>query len=206
MNLQVDLYLSDGCGRCSLVSTPKCKVYKWAGELKLLRSIALSCGLTEQLKWSMPCYTHYGRNIFMIAAFKEYAAISFFKGSLLSDTNNILSSPGENSQATRQIRVTSIKQIVDIEPVVKAYIFEAIEIEKMGLKVEFKKSDDLEITEELQLKMDELPAFKLAFDALTPGRQRAYLLYFSGAKQVKTRLARIEKYTPFILKGKGLND
>lgn len=206
MNPKVDFYLSDGCGRCSKMSTPDCKVHLWERELPVLRSLALSCGLSEDYKWSMPCYTYNDHNILMIAAFKKFCCISFFKGALLNDASGILTAPGENSQAVRQIRVTSIKEIVELEPEIKAYIFEAIEIEKAGLKIEFKKEPEHEIPNEFQTKLNEMPVLKMAFEALTPGRKRAYFLYFADAKQAKTREARIEKVIPYILKGKGPYD
>nr|WP_321408762.1 YdeI/OmpD-associated family protein [uncultured Carboxylicivirga sp.] len=206
LNPKVDLYLLEGCGRCSKVATPECKVHKWRNELDQLRMIVLNCGLTEDHKWSMPCYTYQKKNILMIAAFKEFCCISFFKGSLLKDEEKLLVAPGENSQAVRQFRFTNVDDIIKIEDYIKATIFEAIEVEKAGLKVNFSQSNNIEIPEEFQLKLDDFPKLKIAFENLTPGRQKAYLLHFSHAKQSKTRLARIEKYIPHILKGKGLND
>ncbi|ANB57530.1 bacteriocin-protection, YdeI/OmpD-Associated family protein [Anoxybacillus sp. B7M1] len=205
MNPKVDQYLTEGCGRCPLVSTPDCKVNKWPKELEELRTIVLGCGLTEEVKWGIPCYTFQKSNVVTISAFNEYCALSFFKGALLKDDHHILEKPGENTQAARRIRFTNIQEIAELEPVLKAYINEAIEIEKAGLKVDFKKNPE-PIPEELQKKFDEIPALKTAFGSLTPGRQRAYILYFSGAKQSKTRESRIEKYIQHILNGKGLND
>jgi uncharacterized protein YdeI (YjbR/CyaY-like superfamily) len=205
MNPQVDTYLIEGCGRCDLYRTPQCKVHNWPQELAYLRRIVLECGLTEEYKWSQPCYTFQGNNVLIVTAFKDYATISFFKGSLLKDPENHLVKPGESSQAARQLRFTDTKQIEAIEPVIKAFIFEAIKVEKAGLKVEFKK--DLEpMPEELEqiLAVDE--ELKTAFEALTPGRQRGYILYFSKPKQAKTRISRIEKCIPKILNGEGLND
>ncbi|MBA4462864.1 MAG: YdeI/OmpD-associated family protein [Nitrosopumilaceae archaeon] len=175
-------------------------------ELKQLRTILLDCGLTEELKWGVPCYTFQNSNIVLMSAFKEYCALGFFKGALLKDANGILDKPGENTQAARQIRFTNVREIVEMEPVLKAYIDEAIEVEKAGLKVDFKKTLEFEIPEEFQNKLDEIPALKTAFEALTPGRQRAYLLYFSQPKQSKTRESRVEKCMPQILDGKGLHD
>ena len=175
-------------------------------ELERLRSVVLDCNLTEELKWKQPCYTFQNNNILLISAFKEYSSISFFKGSLLKDTDKILSSPGENSQATRQIRFTGIAEIVEMETIIKAYIYEAIEIERAGLKVNFKKTSEYDVPTELQKKLDTSPEFKTAFEALTPGRQRGYFIYFSQPKQSKTRIARIEKCVPQILAGKGLSE
>lgn len=206
MNPDVDHYLAVGCGRCSLVGTPQCKVHNWPQELALLRAILLDCELTEAVKWSMPCYTYEDSNIVMMSAFKEYCALSFFKGALLKDAAGILAKPGENSQASRVIKFTSVDEIIAMEPVIKAYINEAIEVEKAGLKVALKETADYDIPEEFQTKLDENPDLKAAFEALTPGRQRGYLLYFAGAKQSKTRAARVEKYMQKILDGKGFYD
>ena len=206
MNSQVDHYLAEGCGRCSLGGTPDCKVHNWPEELKALRTIVLECGLHEELKWGVPVYTFQKKNILVVAAFKTYCSLSFFKGSLLSDTHNILSQPGEHTQSARLIRFTNVKEIMKLKSVLKAYLFEAIEIEKAGLKVTFKKPEDFVLPEEFQNKLKLMPALKKAFDALTPGRQKSYLLHFSQAKQTKTREARIEKCIPQILKGKGFNE
>lgn len=205
MNPKVDQYLLDGCGRCSLGGTPECKVHSWQNELKQLRRIVLDCGLTEELKWKVPCYTYQGQNVLLVSAFKDYACISFFKGSIMKDAHATLEKPGENSQAVRFLKFTDATRIVKMESTIKTYIFEAIEIEKAGLKVKFKKSPE-PIPEELLVKFKVNPELKNAFEALTPGRQRGYILYFSGAKQSATRTARIEKYSGSILKGKGLHD
>jgi len=205
MNQKIENYLSEGCGRCSLGGTPECKVHKWTEELKKLRAIVLDCGLTEELKWSVPCYTFQQNNILILSAFKNYCAISFFKGALLSDSEGILKAPGENSQAVRLIKYTSFQKIVELEAILKVYIFEAIEVEKSGLKVEFKKNPE-PIPHELQQKFEDDLLFKEGFEALTPGRQRGYIIHFSQAKQSKTRIVRIEKYRSKILSGKGLND
>jgi uncharacterized protein YdeI (YjbR/CyaY-like superfamily) len=179
---------------------------KWREEFEQLRTIALDCGLTEELKWRLPCYTLENRNIVIIQGFKEYCALLFFKGALLQDTRGILIQPTKNVQAGRQVRFSNVDEIVELEPSLKAYIYEAIEVEKAGLKVNLKKTEDFKVPEEFQKKLDEMPALKTAFEALTPGRQRAYLFYFSQAKQSKTRASRVEKYVPQILNGKGLND
>ena len=182
------------------------KEKKWRNEIIKLRSIALSCGLNEELKWGCPCYTFHGDNIVLIHVFKEYCAYLFFKGALLNDSENILVQQTENVQSARQARFTNIDEVTDQEATLKAYIFEAIEVEKAGLKVEFKKVNEFSVSEEFQQKLDEMPALKTAFEALTPGRQRGYLLHFSAPKQSKTRETRVEKYIPKILDGKGLDD
>lgn len=178
---------------------------KRQGELKALRTLCLDCGLTEELKWSVPVYTYKGKNIVGINGLKNFCAISFFKGALLQDEEGILNKIGR-VQAARWIKFTRVSEIVKIERVLKAYIFEAIEVEKAGLKVPKKETSDHTIPEEFQNKLDKLPALKKAFYALTQGRQRAYIFYFSQAKQSKTRAARVEKYIPQILSGKGLED
>ena len=192
MNSKVDIFIS--------------KAQKWQEEFEKLRMIILDCRLTEELKWGKPCYTFLESNIVIIHGFKEYCALLFMKGVLLKDPRGILVTQTENTQAARQIRFTNVREILEMEPTLKAYINEAIEVEKAGLKVDFKKTTEFEIPEELQKKLDEIPALKTAFYALTPGRQRAYILYFSGAKQSKTREARVEKYMQQILAGRGLND
>jgi len=182
------------------------KASKWQEEYQKLRMIVLDCSLTEELKWGNPCYTFDDRNIVLIHGFKEYCALLFMKGALLNDANGILIQQTDNVQSARQIRFTNLGEIVTLEPVLKAYIYEAIEVEKAGLKVEFKKSTALVFPEEFKKRLDELPALKTAFNALTPGRQRAYNLYFSAPKQSKTREARVEKYMQQIIEGKGLDD
>lgn len=182
------------------------KAKKWQEEFQTLRRVMLDCGLTEELKWGVPCYTFEKRNIVLIHGFKEYCALLFFKGALLNDAHRILVTQTENVQAARQIRFTSVREIVKLKPVLKAYVHEAIEVEKAGLKVKFRKTNEFKVPEEFQNKLDEFPALKIAFDALTPGRQRAYLLYFSAPKQAKTREARVERSMQQILKGNGLND
>ncbi len=192
MNPKVDFFFS--------------KAGKWQQEAEKLRVIILGCGLTEELKWGTPCYTFQGRNVVLIHTFKEYCALLFFKGALLKDAQHILIRQTENVQSARQIRFTHIQEIVALEPVLPAYIHEAIEAEQAGLKVEFKKAAEFAVPEEFQKKLNEAPALNAAFQALTPGRQRAYLLHFAQPKQSKTREARVEKYTSQILSGKGLND
>ena len=182
------------------------KAKKWQEELKALRRIILDCQLDEEVKWRHPCYTFQGKNIVLINGFKEYCALLFMKGVLLKDANSILVAPWRNTQSGRLVRFTDVREIVEMEPTLKAYIHEAIEAEKSGLKVRLKKTAEFKIPEEFKKKLDEIPALKTAFDALTPGRQRGYLLYFSGAKQPKTRESRVEKHMQQILKGKGLDD
>nr|WP_068890863.1 DUF1801 domain-containing protein [Pedobacter panaciterrae] len=192
MNPKVDFYFS--------------KEKKWQEEIERLRAIVISCGLTEELKWGCPCYTYQNSNIVLIHVFKEYCALLFFKGSLLNDPNGILVQQTKNVQSGRQIRFTNALQIVEQEAVLKSYIHQAIEIEKAGLKVDFKTHTELLFPAEFQHKLDHIPALKTAFEALTPGRQRGYHLYFTSAKQSKTREARVEKCMPLILNGKGLDD
>ena len=192
MNPKVDVFLS--------------KANKWRKEFEKLRTIVLDCGLTEEFKWMHPCYTFRNKNIVLIHGFKEYCALLFFKGALLKDTDSILIRQSENVQAGRQIRFTNVREIVELERILKTYIYQAVEVEKAGLKVKMKKSSDYKIPEEFKKKLDENPVLKTAFKSLTPGRQRAYIFYFSQAKQSKTREARINKYMQQILDGKGLND
>ena len=182
------------------------KEKKWQEEFMKLRMIILECKLTEELKWGQACYTFQKSNIVLIHGFKEYCALLFFKGALLKDAKGILIQQTEHVQAARQIRFTHIREIVAIEKILKAYIKEAIEVEKAGLKVKLKKTSEYPVPEELQNKLNRIPSLKSAFEALTPGRQRAYLFYFSQPKQSKTRESRIEKYLQQILKGKGIND
>jgi uncharacterized protein YdeI (YjbR/CyaY-like superfamily) len=192
MNPKVDAYL-DRAG-------------KWKEELKTLRKILLSRRLVEELKWGKPCYTFDKRNVVILIPMKESCALAFSKGVLLKDPKGILLAPGENSQAVRWIKFTNVSDIAELEPILNAYVDEAVEIEAAGLKVSFKQTSELTVPVELQVKLDELPALKSAFDALTPGRQRAYILHFSAPKQSKTRESRVEKCMPLILDGKGLND
>jgi uncharacterized protein YdeI (YjbR/CyaY-like superfamily) len=192
MNAKIDIFLS--------------KAKKWHDEFEKLRMIILDCGLTEDLKWGKPCYMLNKSNIVLIHGFKDYCALLFFKGALLNDPERILIQQTENVQAARQIRFTNVREIVKMETILKAYIQEAIKIEKAGLKVELKKTTDFKIPDEFHKKLDKNRALKTSFNALTPGRQRAYLYYFSQPKQSKTREKRVEKYMPQILNGKGLND
>ena len=191
MNPKVDLFLR--------------KAKKWGEESEKLRMILLDFPLTEELKWGEPCYTLQGKNVVLIGGFKEYVTLLFFQGALLKDTHRILVAPG-NTQAKRQIRFTSLQQILAMEAVLKAYIREAIEVEGAGLKVKLRKHSDYVIPQELQKRLDEIPALKAAFEALTPGRQRAYMFHISKPKQSKTRESTVEKCIPQILAGKGLND
>jgi len=182
------------------------KAKSWQEEFEELRTVILDCQLTEELKWGQPCYTFQKSNIVLIHGFKEYCALLFFKGALLRDANGILIQQTENVQSARQIRFTNVREIVELKTILKAYIHEAIEVEKAGLKVTLKKTAEFSIPEEFQTKLDEIPALKTAFHALTPGRQRAYILHFSAPKQSKTRESRVEKCMRHILNGKGLND
>lgn len=192
MNPRVDAYVSDAT--------------QWREETKKLRAILLDCGLTEELKWGKPCYAFETGNVAVIQGFKAFCALLFFKGVLLKDPKGILVKTGENTRVGRQIRFTDARDIIKMESTLKAYIRQAIDVEKSGLKVDSEEEPELKLPDEFKMKLAQMPALKKAFDALTPGRQRAYGYYFSGAKQSATREARIEKCTPQILKGKGLND
>jgi uncharacterized protein YdeI (YjbR/CyaY-like superfamily) len=192
MNPKVDFYFD--------------KAEKWQKEVEKLRTIILDCQLTEELKWGCPCYRYQEANIVLIHVFKEYCALLFFKGALLNDPNGILIQQTEHVQAARQIRFTNLREIVKQEAIVKSYIYEAIEVERAGLKVKLKKTAAFPMPDEFKMKLDKKPALKTAFYALTPGRQRGYLLHFAAPKQAKTRESRVEKWIPQILKGKGLND
>ncbi|MEO6758384.1 MAG: DUF1801 domain-containing protein [Saprospiraceae bacterium] len=192
MNSKVDFYFS--------------KAKKWQPELEKLRTIVLDCHLAEELKWGCPCYTYEKSNLVLIHAFKDYCALLFFKGALLKDAESMLIQQTENVQAARQVRFTSVREIEELEATLKAYIFEAVEVEESGLKVPLKKTPEFPMPEEFQQQLVENPGLKTAFEALTPGRQRAYLLHFAAPKQSKTRAARIEKSVPQIMNGKGLND
>lgn len=182
------------------------KASAWQAEYEKLRTIALDCGITEELKWGVPCYTVNNSNVVLIHGFKDYCALLFHKGVLLKDSHNILIQQTENVQSARQMRFTSLAQIEELESIIKSYIFEAVEVEKAGIKVPMKKTKEFEVAEEFQKKLDEMPELKLAFEALTPGRQRGYLLHFAQPKQSKTREARVEKSIEAILNGKGLDD
>ena len=178
----------------------------WRQELKQLRAILLDSELTEDFKWSQPCYTFQGKNVIILGPMKDSCAFAFFKGALLKDPHGVLTRPGQHSQSTRWIKFTSVREITEMKSILKAYIREAIQIQKSGLKVKLKKTSDLKLPEEFQIMLDEFPEVKQAFEALTPGRQRAYIYHFSAPKQSKTREARIQKFMPHILKGKGLMD
>jgi len=204
MNPQVDKYLIDGCMRCKYGGTPQCKVHNWREELEMLRQIVLETGLTEEIKWGAPVYTHKGKNIVSVGALKESANIGFFKGVLLTDKNKILQQQG-NLQSDRIIKFTNVKDIEKVKDVLKEYVLEAIEIEESGKKVEFKKNPE-PIPNELLEAFEQDPAFKKAFYALTAGRQRGYIIHFSQPKQSQTRIGRIEKYKEQIFNGIGLND
>lgn len=182
------------------------KARKWREEMIELRAICQSAGLAEELKWGKPCYVFQDANVVIIQGFKDFCALLFCKGALLADVKGLLRRPGENTQAARRLEFTSLDEITGMEETVKAYLKEAIAVEKAGLEVEFKKPGDFEIPAELQAKLDAFPDFRKAFLALTPGRQRAYVLHFSSAKQSATRKSRVEKCIPRILEGRGLND
>jgi len=192
MNTKVDEYIENA--------------NKWKAEIIQLRTLLLDCGLTEEFKWRNPCYCFQGNNVVLIGSFKEFCSLSFFKGTLLQDSNNVLIKPGENSQSMRFFKFRNLEEIIKQKVIIKAYIYEAVEIEKAGLKVILKSNSELELVEELQNTLDKNPNLKTAFEALTPGRQRAYNIYFSAPKQSKTRETRIEKYTQRILNGKGITD
>jgi len=203
---EVDAYLTDGCGRCKYYKTAQCKVHQWTPELKALRRIVLDCGLKEELKWSQPCYTYQSKNILIISAFKKYCALNFFKGALLKDREKILTKPTNNTGESRQLRFTDIKRIEELEILLRAYILEAVEIEKSGKQVPRSKPEELPFPQELLVKFNEDKTFKEAFEALTTGRQKSYLIHFNSAIQPATRVSRIEKCIPKILEGLGFND
>ena len=206
MNVLVDQILEVGCGRCKWGGTPKCKVHTWEKELPALRSILLECGLNEEVKWGMPCYTENDKNILILSPFKEYCALNFFNGALIDDNANLLTAPSENTQAGRQMRFTHIDQVTNQKDLIKQYIFQAIEVERQGLKVATKKLEEYPIPNELTVVFRSNPDFKSAFYQLTPGRQKAYLLHFAQPKQSATKTSRIEKAMPDIFDGKGLNE
>lgn len=205
-NPAVDEYLAEGCGRCDKVGTPECKVNTWREGLAELRKIVLDTPLVEDRKWGSPCYTFNGQNVVMIGTFKTNFVLSFMKGALLEDKEKLLVAPGENTQSGRVIRFTDAQLVVELAPILKAYILEAIELHKAGARVEFKKHEDYEIPFELRQAMDQDEDLKEAFFALSPGRQRSYFLHIGGAKQAKTRAARVEKCRDKIFDGKGFNE
>lgn len=204
-NPEIDAYLADGCGRCEFYQTERCKVNDWRNELVELRRIALECGLREECKWGCPCYTYNDSNVLMISALRNCAVLAFFKGVLLRDTEGLLLSPGKSSQSDRQFRFTDVKRIAEMERTIKAYIFEAIELEKAGAEVTFKKEME-PLPEELLACFATDAEFQQAFESLTPGRQRGYILHFSQAKKSETRMRRIEKYRQQVMDGIGLHD
>lgn len=206
MNPQVDAYLMNGCGRCKLFNTPFCKVHTWRAELDVLRSLALECDLTEELKWSMPVYTFQKKNIAIIGAFKDNCVISFLKGYLLNDVQGVLQKPGENSQIARVIRFTSLTQIVAMQEIIKSYLKEAMQLEESGIEMKAEKKTELILPSELVAKFEDDVLFKKAFQALTPGKQRGYVIFFTQPKQSKTRIDRIEKCMNKILAGKAVQD
>lgn len=203
-NPQVDDYLRSGCGRCDLHDTPECRVHAWHAPLSELRRILLATGITEERKWGSPCYTAGGKNVILLGAFKEYCVISFLKGALLQDEQGVLQKPGEYSVAGRIIRFTDVADVIRLESILTNYIFEAIEVEKSGAKVTTTSS--IPYPDELQQRFEEDLVFKQAFESLTPGKQKGYLIHFNDAKQPATRLARIDKYMPLILQGIGIHD
>lgn len=206
MNTSAEAYFTEGCGRCELGGTPQCKVNRWHKILIKLREIVLECGLTEECKWGVPCYTYNGGNILIISAFKENCTLNFFKGSLLSNTHKLLVKPGENSQSGMYMRFTDMKEVSSNIKKIKEYILEAVEIENAGLKVDFRQKNELVYPEELLRQFKSNNELKKAFEALTPGRQRGYILFFTAAKQSQTRTSRIEKSIQSIMHGKGIHD
>lgn len=206
LNPNVDLYLAQGCMRCALGATPDCKVHPWRPVLEALRSLLLESGLTEELKWKMPCYTFEGRNVVILSAFKANTSLNFLKGILLTDPASCLVPPGENAQSARVMRFTSLEEVAKKQTLIQAYLQEAIELEKADRKVTFKPASEHPIPAELQAVLDEDPVFRQAFETLTPGRRRGYLLHFSAPKQSKTRTDRIERSIPRIMEGKGMQD
>lgn len=205
MTTDVEAYFLEGCGRCSLGGTPDCKVHRWTFVLKELRRILLFCGLEEVSKWGAPCYMLNGKNVLLLVAFKDFASLNFFKGSLMKDESNLLELPGPNSQAFRFMKFTDTKTVLDQEKIIKAYLYEAIEIEKARLEVNFKKEPE-PIPQELKMTLQADPNLENAFYSLTPGRQRGYILHFSQPKKSQTRLSRIEKCISKVLEGKGFHD
>lgn len=206
MTKNVEKYFVDGCGRCPLGGTPQCKVNFWIKELEKLRKIILDTGLHENIKWGVPCYTHLNKNILILAAFKDHCSISFFKGALIRDDQKLLEAIGENTQTSKSFKFTNIKEIKKLELFIKSYIFEAIEIEKSGVKIKTSKLEDLEFPKELSQYFKKNKDLETAFLKLTPGKQKGYVLHINQAKQSSTRVSRIEKCIPKIMKGKGVFD
>lgn len=205
MNSKVDLFLKDGCGRCSFYQTPQCKVRTWREELVLLRDIVLESELEEGVKWSQPCYTLKGKNVLMLVAFKHWCGISFFKGALLRDEHGLLHRPGDNSHSERVMKFTDAQTIGELTAIVHQHVAEAIALERAGAKVPERKHKE-PVPEELRARLDSDAEFNAAFAALTPGRQRSYILHIGQARQAKTRVARVEKCMPKIFRGKGFNE
>ena len=206
MNPQVDLILAEGCGRCKLHGTPQCKVHKWEKELAMLRGILLESGLHEEVKWGQPCYTDHGRNIVILTPFKEYCSLNFINGALIHDPLGLLTQPGEHTQSGRQMRFTHFDQITEHLAHVQSYIYQAIEAERAGVKFVPKANKEIAPPQELLDIFAELPEVEKAFNALTPGRQRAYLMHFTQPKQSATKTSRIQKAIPDIMNGKGLGE
>lgn len=206
MSTNANLYFVDGCGRCKFGGTPDCKVHSWTDELQFLRQLALDSGLVEESKWGVPCYTHNNKNVLIVSAFKDYCALSFFKGVLLKDSHQILIQQGENSQSARIVKVTKDTELTALAPILKSYIDEAIAVEQSGAKVVFKEHTVHDLPIELIQVLDEDPGYHAAFFALTPGRQRGYAMHFAQPKKVETRLARIERCRDKIFDGIGLNE
>lgn len=207
MNPKVDNYFAEGCGRCPLGGTPDCKVHPWRETMQHVRRIVLDTEqLAEELKWGVACYTFQDSNILLLSALKDYCALSFFKGVLLKDPKGILVAPGKNTQSSRLLRFTTVDEVLEREAVITAYVEEAIEAERAGLPVKFKDTSEFDFPDELLSKFEDDPTFAAAFEGLTPGRQRGYLLHFSSAKQSKTRIARIERCLPRIFEGKGFHE
>jgi uncharacterized protein YdeI (YjbR/CyaY-like superfamily) len=205
MTKSPEIYFLEGCGRCSLGGTPDCKVHRWTAELQLLRDIILDCGLEEVAKWGVPCYMHGKANVLVLSALKDAVTVGFMKGALLNQTSHLLVEQAGTENVSRVLRFTSLEQIADNKAEIKALIFQAIEVENLGLKAAPKKSKEL-IPEELEQAFEQNPSLKEAFYALTPGRQRGYLLHFNQAKQAATRASRIEKCRDKILRGEGIHD
>lgn len=205
MNKSAENFFINGCGRCSLGGTPQCKVHSWTQELDVLRQLILDSGLTEECKWGFPCYTHNGKNVVMLTAFKDNCGISFFKGSLINDEKQLLFLPGPNAHVGRLFKFKALSEIIEIEESIRNYLAQAVEIEESGQEIPQRKTTE-SIPEELAQLFEEDPMLQAAFEALTPGRQRGYLIHFSQPKQSKTRIARIERSVPFILKGIGFHD
>jgi uncharacterized protein YdeI (YjbR/CyaY-like superfamily) len=206
MTKDVETYFLEGCGRCPLGGTPQCKVHTWQQELALVRSIVLDCGLTETSKWGVACYMHNQANVLLLSAFKDNCVLSFLKGSLISDTHGLLEKAGANSHEGRFMRFKNVEDIIRVEQHIKAYIYEAIEIEKAGLKVPSKPVTEYAMPDELTALLEQDPVFSSAFFGLTPGRQKGYILHFSEPKQAQTRINRIQKHIENILNGKGIHD